>query len=314
MDAECVHYAEISRNCLAPVVLFVYNRPSHTADVVEALQKNTLARKSVLYVYSDGARSDKDKEHVEQVRSIVDRIDGFASVHVVRRETNYGLARSIVSGVHEVIARHGSIIVLEDDLVTSPYFLSFMNDALDFYQGDTRVVSIHGYMYPVSGCLPETFFLKDTGSWGWATWQRGWDLFEPDGSKLLGEIRRRNLTHTFDMEGAYPFTRMLADQVEGRNDSWAIRWQASAFLKSGLTLFPGRSLVNNIGHDSSGSHCGTTPLFEVPPAQDPVQVAEIPVEENSAAKELLKEFFRRSGPGWFVRLCMGLRRMMQCLW
>jgi len=295
----------------APVALFVYNRPWHTRQTIESLRQNSFALESDLYIFSDGPRTSDDANKVADVRAFIHRVEGFKSVTIVERNENWGLSCSIIAGVTEIINRRGRIVVLEDDLVTSPHFLSFMNDALDFYQDDTRVVSIHGYMYPVSGSLPETFFLIDTGSWGWATWQRGWDLFELDGSLLLEELRRRKLTYVFDMEGAYPFTKMLVDQVEGWNDSWAIRWQASAFLKNGLTLFPGRSLVNNIGHDSSGSHCGTTPLFEISPTQEPVQVAEIPVEENVAAKELLKDFFRRSGPGWFVKFCMMLRRILR---
>lgn len=294
----------------APITLFVYNRLPHTIQTVEALRQNRFAADSHLYIFSDGSKKSDDPGNVAAVRKYIRDIDGFKSVTIVEHEENRGLARSIITGVSEVIERHGRIIVLEDDLVTSRHFLAFMNDALDYYRDDERVVNIHGYMYPVGGMLPETYFLKDTGSWGWATWKRGWDLFEPDGAMLLKKLKKRKMTRAFDMDGAYPFTRILKDQIEGINDSWAIRWQASAFLNNRLTLFPGRSLVNNIGHDNSGVHCASSHFFECEVAAEPVNIMQIPVEENTEVLEKLKMFFRAAGPSHYVRFCMTLRRWL----
>lgn len=294
----------------APITLFVYNRLPHTIQTVNALRQNRFAADSDLYIFSDGSKNPDDLSNVAVVREYIRGIDGFKSVTIVEHEENRGLANSIITGVSEVIERYGRIIVLEDDLVTSRHFLAFMNEALDYYRDDERVVNIHGYMYPVGGTLPETYFLKDTGSWGWATWKRGWDLFEPDGAKLLRELKSRSMTRVFDMDGAYPFTRILKDQIEGINDSWAIRWQASAFLNNRLTLFPGRSLVNNIGHDSSGVHCASSVLFESRIATEPVIISSIEVEESSEALELLKAFFRATGPSSYVRFCMMMRRWL----
>lgn len=297
----------------APIALFVYNRPWHTALVIDALQDNDFAAQSNLYIFSDGPKSDKDIKQVAEVRKLINSVKGFASVNVVARDYNLGLANSVISGVTEVIERHGKIIVLEDDLVTSPYFLSFMNNALKFYNDEEKVVSIHGYFYPVSGELPETFFLKDTGSWGWATWKRGWELFEPNGTILLQQLECKKLLREFDMDGAYPFSKILKDQIAGRVDSWAIRWQASAFLHDCLTLFPGRSMVNNIGNDGSGVNCGLTNLFDSTLADRPIKVCTVPVEENRAVLELLKSFFRTSGSNIFVRYCMTLRRCLSAI-
>ena len=130
--------------------------------------------------------------------------------------------------------RCDKVIVLEDDLVTSPHFLQYMNDGLGIYERDDRVISIHGYSYPVHGKLPETFFLRGADCLGWATWKRGWDLFEDDGQRLLNELERRNLTRSFDFDGSYPYTQMLRDQIAGSNSSWAVRWYASAFLRDKL--------------------------------------------------------------------------------
>ena len=221
---------------LAPIVLFVYNRPWHTKQTVKALQNNDLANKSKLYIFSDAAKNDAEVENVEKVREYIKTIDGFKHITIVEREKNCGLANSIISGVTEIVNSYGKIIVLEDDLVTSKYFLSFMNGALEFYKDESKVISIHGYIYPIKSDLPETFFIKGADCWGWATWKRGWDIFEADGKKLLDELKDKNLEKKFDINGSYAYTRMLSGQVARRNNSWAIRWYASAFLKDKLTL------------------------------------------------------------------------------
>jgi hypothetical protein len=157
-------------------------------------------------------------------------------------------------------------------------------------------------MYPTGESLPETFFLRGADCWGWATWQRGWDLFESDGKLLLQQLRQRNLTQRFDYNGAYPYTRMLEEQIAGKNDSWAIRWHASAFLQNRLTLYPGRSLVLNIGTDSSGTHCTASADFSGELADKPVKVERIPVEENEIARQAFIDFFRTRRPSILARI------------
>ena len=250
-----------TETALAPIVLFVYNRPNHTRETLEALRKNELADASRLIVYSDGPKGEEDREEVEAVRALVNDLTGFAAVEVVKRESNVGLAANIIDGVTTVVNKYGRVIVLEDDLVTAPYFLRFMNDALECYAEEPRVGHIQAYDFTGDPELPETFLIKWTGSWGWATWDRAWKLFNPDGKALLDELRRRRLTRTFDLNGNYRFTRMLRHQVEGKNNSWAIRWNASLFLADVLSLNVGRSLVQNIGFDGSGTHCGSEALY-----------------------------------------------------
>jgi hypothetical protein len=276
----------------APVALFVYNRPGHTRQTVEALLANTLASQTRLYVFSDAPRNDAASPGVAEVRSYIRGIAGFKTVTIIERETNFGLARSIIDGVTRLCKECGSVIVVEDDLVTSPYFLKFMNEGLDLYERDERVISIHGYVYPVIKTLPETFFLRGADCWGWATWKRGWDLFEPDGQLLLRELSMRKLTHRFDFDGAHPYVRMLKNQIKGKNNSWAIRWYASAFLKNKFTLYPGRSLVHNIGTDNSGAHCSTTTVFSGEVADSPIMIAPISVEENEYARQQIIKFHR----------------------
>lgn len=276
----------------APIALFVYARPDHARRTVEALLNNPEAVDTDLIVFSDAAKTPNKSAAVEEVRCYVDSIQGFRSVTVYRRLFNFGLAKSIIEGVTQVFGEHDSVIVLEDDMITSPHFLAYMNDGLSRYANDDRVVSLHGYMYPVSDPLPEAFFLRGADCWGWATWRRGWAYFNPDGQFLLDELARMNLVKEFDFDGAYSFSRMLRGQVKGRNDSWAVRWHASAFLANKLTLYPGRSLVHNIGNDSSGKHCVTSSTYDVVLSDTPICMDNLVVEESADAKKAIKYFFR----------------------
>lgn len=277
----------------SPIVLFVYNRPIHTRLCIEALALNVEAINSDLFIYSDYPANPNDIILVNQVRDYINAVKGFRTVTVVNRDKNLGLAASIVSGVTEVLDGHECVIVLEDDLVVSECFLRFMNDALFCYKDDPRVGSIHGYVYPVSDHLPETFFLRGADCWGWATWPRAWKMMRLDGRLLLGELVSRNLEGAFDLGGAYPYTKMLRNQIKGKNNSWAIRWHASLYLRGMLTLYPGKSLVQNIGHDGSGVHSAVSNdlqvcLSHVSPTVGGIEVLENQVALNSVANFLTK--------------------------
>lgn len=278
----------------APVALFVYNRPWHTRQTVEALLNNPEASKTQLYVFSDAPKSVAESKAVAEVRSFLREITGFKSLSIIERENNFGLARSIIEGVSYMCDEHERVIVLEDDLVTSPYFLKYMNEGLEKYQDEQQVISIHGYVYPTKQTLPETFFLKGADCWGWATWKRGWELFDPDGQTLLDELKRRKITRQFDFEGSYPYTKMLQNQIAGKNNSWAIRWYASAFLKGKLTLYPGRSLVHNIGMDGSGAHCSATNIFSSSLANHSIHVEKIALDDNVFVRQAIVNFHKRT--------------------
>jgi len=296
---------------LSPIALFVYNRLEHTLKTVEALKKNKLAQASELIIFSDGFKNEADKIKVDEIRKYLKSINGFKTVKIVEKDKNYGLAKSIISGVTEIVNNYGKIIVLEDDLITSPYFLKYMNDALDFYKDNQAVISISGYAYPVKTELPETFFLKGADCWGWATWKRGWDLFETNGKKLLGEIVNKKLSREFDYDNAYPYTKMLKDQIGGRVDSWAIRWHASAFVKNKLTLYPGKSLVKNIGFDSSGTHCSGSTKYDTAISKNPIIVKSMPAAQNKSAVNALKKYFNSFKPNLIKRLYIKFR---QTIW
>lgn len=295
---------------LAPILLFAYNRPQHLQHTVEALAHNPLAQESELFVFSDGARTEDDREDVELVRSYIHTIEGFKTVHRIERDRNYGLAANIIDGVTDIVNRYGRVIVLEDDLVTAPGFLQFMNDALDTYADEPRVGHIQAYDFTQNPRLPETFLIKFTGSWGWATWQRAWQHFNPDGQYLLNELHRRHLTRRFDFNGKYGFTRMLRRQVEGKNNSWAIRWNASLFLQDILSLNVGRSLVQNEGFDGSGTHCGADHLYEARLYKERLRVEKIsPVTENLEARKIFERYYARTNSLW----AKGMRRLQSLL-
>lgn len=284
---------------LAPIALFVYNRPWHIRQTLESLKNNLLAKDSLLFIFADGAKPQATPSQLEQiieVRRIIREEQWCKEVHIIESEANQGLARSIINGVSRLVHQFGKVIVLEDDMITSPFFLQFMNEALDFYEHEDKVANIHGYIYEV-GNLPTTYFLKDAGCWGWATWARGWELFEHDGQKLMEQIKRRGLSRRFDYDNSYPYFLMLQRQVAGSNDSWAIRWYASLFLKNKLTLHPHQSLVRNIGNDASGTHVKIEErYFDVSIAQAPIPILSIPIEENEIIYKKIVLFFQKHFP------------------
>jgi putative methyltransferase (TIGR04325 family) len=280
----------------APIALFVYSRPDHTYQIIEALKRNSEAAHTDLIIFSDAAKMQKHNTAVKQVRNYITKINGFRSLKIHHRPYNVGLAKSIIEGVTEVLKHHDRVIVMEDDLVTSPYFLKYMNEGLDLFADNDRVISIHGYVYPVEESLPEAFFLRGADCWGWATWRRGWVQFNPDGRLLLDDLKRQKLLKAFDFNGTYSYSEMLRGQIEGSNDSWAVRWHASAFLANKLTLYPGRSLVHNIGNDGTGIHCGTSVALDAELSTSPIHFDDVVVEESVVAKKVFGDFFRTKHP------------------
>ena len=277
---------------LAPIALFVYNRPEHTRLTLESLKRNVHAAESKLYIFSDGARDADQFAKVAEVRDIIRSTDGFQELELIERETNYGLANSIIDGVGMLTARYGKVIVFEDDLITSPYTLQYFNDALSRYQHQEKVMHIGGYMYPLKHeGLPETFFYRAASSWGWATWDRAWRYFEPDIDKIILQFNDEK-KHRFSIEGTMNFWKQVREFKTGRNNSWAIRWYASVFLNHGLTLNPSASLINNIGHDGSGIHSGKNTIYDVKISKQAVTYFPSEIAEDKESYEAIKHFLR----------------------
>lgn len=282
-------------NTYAPILLFVYNRPEHVRRNIQALLKNELAAESELFIYSDAAKDETSQAAVKEVRAFIRSIQGFKKITITERAENWGLARSIIDGVTTLINRYGRVIVLEDDLVVTPHFLQFMNDALETYRDEERVGHIQACDFTHDPSLPDTFLIKWTGSWGWGTWDRAWKHFNADGKALLTELESRKLTYTFDFNGKYGYTRMLRRQIEGKNNSWAIRWNASLFLKGILSLNVGKSLVQNEGFDGSGTNCGGGGLYASELYMERLPVKKIsPIEENIQARNAYVRYYART--------------------
>jgi hypothetical protein len=294
----------------APIILFAYARLSHLKRTVDALLNNKESCRSDLIIYSDAPKSIDKHYSVCAVREFISKINGFRSVSIRHQTENLGLSRSVISGVSEVLSQYDRAVVVEDDIVTSPYFLEYMNEYLSLFAENDRVISIHGYVYPISQIMPEAFFLRGADCWGWATWRRGWNIFNPDGKSLMLQLKSRNLLSEFDFNGSYKYSRMLRSQIDGKIDSWAIRWYASAFLADKLTLYPGCSLVDNIGNDNTGVHCGSYKNYDLRMSQIPIKIKNLLVEDSQVGRQAFERFFRDNQVSLFDKIVSRARRMI----
>lgn len=282
---------------LAPIVLFVYNRLWHTKNTIEALQQNELANESVLFIYADGAKG-QDSKDISDVRNYIRTITGFKSISIIEREKNWGLAANIVDGVTSIVNKYGKIIVLEDDIVTSWGFLKYMNEALEIYNNEQKVMHVSGYMFPIKTKMPDTFFYNTASCWGWGTWARAWKYYNGDAKFLLKELYNRNLHNNFDLNGAYKFTNQLINNITQVQKTWAVKWYASFFLENGFALHPYPSLTNNIGHDGTGENCGTmsnNPFFWEKLAKT-ITVTKWEILDDSIARNKIIKFYKRLLP------------------
>lgn len=251
----------------SPIALFVYNRPGHTRRTVEALQMNEGAPESDLFIYSDGPRPGQE-EKVAQVRAYLKTVAGFKSITIVERDRNWGLADSIIAGVSEVIENRGRVIVLEDDLITTRYFLRFMNDALDVYTDAKNVYAVTGYMFPIGSREKRSVLLPYISTWGWATWRDRWAAFENEIGSQSIILRNKWIAQRFNLAD-YDYVSMLNISAAR---SWGIRWYYTVFIRNGLSVFPTVSLVRNIGFDGSGENCNAMSAAGPLLSEDPVSV------------------------------------------
>ncbi|WP_338793198.1 glycosyltransferase family A protein [Bernardetia sp. MNP-M8] len=289
---------------LSPIILFVYNRPDHTQKTLDALAKNDFAKDSILYVFCDGAKSNSSQNQLEKInetREVVKKQKeerNFKEVIITEQTQNLGLADSILSGVSQVIEKYGKVIVLEDDIVTSKGFLRFMNEGLEVYQYEEKVMHISGYMFPANleNAIPndeQTFFYRSTSCWGWATWQRAWAKINTDTEFLLSELQSKNLLKEFDLDNTYQFSKQLEFNITKKIKTWAVKWYASVFLQNGLCLHPKYSLVQNIGTDSTGNTSPTTNYFWHNQLADYIEVNPISITENKKVVEQMKVYYKQ---------------------
>lgn len=289
---------------LAPIVLFVFARPNHTRQTLQALSANVLAQQSDLIIYSDAARNKTEEKSVSDVRELINATSGFRSVTVNERETNYGLARNIIEGVTEVCARYGRVIVLEDDIETSKYFLTFMNAALDKYEDEPHVWHISGWNYPIdSDGLGNVFFWRVMNCWGWATWSDRWAKFERKPGRLIQNWSRK-MIYRFNLDGVHNFWSQVKANHVGRLNTWAIFWYAAIFERNGLCLHPSVSLVHNAGHDGSGENCGNVKTFDSTLSARENWLLDIELEESGVATDRIKMFYKQARKSFVQRMAL----------
>jgi len=320
----------------SPIIIFVYNRLYHLDTLFNSLQKNDLFKKSKVVVFSDGPKNEIDKDKIDKVRELLKKRLIPQNSEIIENNVNLGLSRNVIGGLSKIFQIYDRAIILEDDLELSPFFLNYMNDALNLYAISENVASISGYMYPIdpkkfsnnyfflklieswgwgtwkrawknfekdSLILKKKidekkfsnnyFFLKLIESWGWGTWKRAWKNFEKDSLILKKKIDEKKLANEFNFESGISYYQMLIDNINGLNDSWAVRWYASTFLKNMNTLFPSRSFVKNIGIDNSGENCNYTTVYD-----SSVNFEYNKLEKNNSSellsdKLVIKSFFRK---------------------
>ena len=273
-----------------PIVLFVYNRPDHLRRTIEALVKNTLAEKSKLFIYSDGPKNQIDEEKIMSVRKYIHSISGFKGVEIIEREKNYGLAKSVITGVSEVFTSSSKVIVMEDDMISSHGFLSYMYELLNFYDNNRTIFSVTGYTFPIK--IPydypyEIYLAPRTSSWGWGTWKDRWEKVNWDVNDYDFFIGDKTQTEKFK-KGGDDLIRMLKNQKTGRIDSWAIIWTYTHFKNKAYCIYPVRSLIKNIGADESGVHMNKTKKYDVDLSEDNSTIPLL--KDIKPNEEILKNF------------------------
>lgn len=250
---------------LAPIAVFCYNRPWHAEKTLDALSNNILAGESQLYVFCDGPKANASEEQIrkiEETRQIVRKKRWCKDVQIIESDVNQGLRSSIITGVSKVIGEHGSVIVVEDDLETSPFFLNYMNNCLEKYKDYRGVFSISA-----QSCVNPKEFPRDYPydvyaypthlPWGWATWKDRWDLVDWDIDKKIKEPleSQPSMRDAFMRAGQDLYYRSLRDRLNGL-DVWSICFSLAHFQHHAVSIRPIVSYVHNTGFDGSGVNCG----------------------------------------------------------
>lgn len=251
---------------LAPICLFTYNRLEETKQTVVALQANFLAPHSELYIFSDGPKQEALNHKVQAVRDYLKTINGFKKITILESDTNKGLANSIITGVSQILETYSCVIVLEDDLVTTPNFLDFMNQSLDFYKRNKKIISVSGYtmnLPSLKKSLQDFYFGYRASSWGWGTWKDRWTAIDWKISDYHTFVRDKQAIRNFK-KGGSDMPRMLNRQMNGKIDSWAIRFCYHQFRNDMLTTFPTISKLQSIGFSKDATHTTGATRFITP--------------------------------------------------
>ena len=283
-------------NKYAPICFFVYNRADKTQISLKSLEENQLSKYSNLFIFSDGAKDDAvDIMNVKKVRSIIKKAKNFNNVKIIEREKNYGLYENFTQGITEICNKFGKIIVVEDDNKVSKYFLNFINDGLIEYEKELKVCAINAWFFPGKNNLNKTFFVKGGDTWGWGTWKRAWDKFNPNTEYLINQLNKKNLIKEFNFNNSFDFFKILKKRNKNLNESHTIIWKASTFLEGMLSLYPSNSLVKNIGFDGTGTHSknidNTHSHSKIEEIK--IDIEKIKIEEDINAVKFIENFYRK---------------------
>lgn len=243
---------------LAPIILFAFNRMHPLQRLIESLKKNPLAKDSDLIIFVDGCRNQKDEIAVNEVRNYVNKIDaGFKTITIHISHSNKGLSQSIISGVSAVIQEYGKAIILEDDLICTPNFLAFMNQGLECYKDNHHIFSICGYGLKIKrprDYMHEVYLYGRSSSWGWATWADRWKQVDWEITDWDSFHQDKQKQQEFNKNGSDMYT-MLKAYMEGRNNSWAIRFCYTQFKLKKYAVCPIFSKIDNEGFGEQATHC-----------------------------------------------------------
>lgn len=302
---------------LAPIILFVYNRPWHTQQTVEALQKNELATESDLFIFADGPKTDASEEclaNISKVRKYILTIEGFKSITIEEAHENKGLANSVIAGVTKIINQFGKVIVVEDDIVTHPFFLRFMNDTLETYEINHKIFCVGGYQYKFK--IPfwyrkTVYIVHRAETWGWATWLDRWNNVDWDINDYNKFINSPSEIKLFT-RGGKDMLNLLKSQMNNAIDSWAIRWDYCMYKNDAYCVRPTASLTTNIGFDNSGTHCGYINAEELPQIYSGKYFFQFPIRIR--CNRIIAKRFKLTNEGEknvYNRLVIGIKKALK---
>lgn len=299
---------------LAPVAVFVYNRIDTTIATLTALRANTLAHDTDVTVFSDGPRDDDARPRVQAVRTYLDdvaranaREHFFRSFTVVARTENYYLERNIIEGIAEVFRTRDRIIVLEDDIVTSPHYLDYMNRAFDLYASEPRVMHVAGFtnldlLTPEGRALlpsprADVYFTPHMSGWGWGTWRDRWQQHFRHYASRREALEGMTPADCDRIQygGVFPCLRSL----DRSPIPWDICWELAIYKARGLCLTPAHTLVRNVGL-RNGTHFRSFSLlqhfeFDRPPLQRPLRLERVEPRTVEAVEHQFAEAIRDWG-------------------
>lgn len=287
----------------SPIALFVFNRLDHTKKTVQHLSKNQYAKESELYIFSDAPRNSNDEEGVNRVRKYLRTIEGFKNIYIKEANSNKGLALSIKEGISYILSIYETVIVLEDDIITSNDFLKFMDTALKVYSNNKKVMQVSGYNYPINKKIPDYYFSTMASCWGWGTWKRSWDLYNEDYTTIENQIPIGKIRDKFKVYRNHHFWNQIMNNKNGKIRTWFIFFYASIFINDGLVLYSKTSFTNNIGMDGSGVHNGSTSVYHNRKLNTKFKEEDLPkyIEENSLSLKLYKKYFKTVTGNFFIR-------------